>query len=85
MSVCKCTLTSSSVSIHADMAPRKRTTKQRKNNPKSAKLEAFLEDFDSEGEYISLMVETLQNTAVSRDLIFFPFSDQLVVVEGCWT
>uniref|UniRef100_A0A3B4VD40 Cell division cycle associated 8 n=1 Tax=Seriola dumerili TaxID=41447 RepID=A0A3B4VD40_SERDU len=26
----------------------KRTTKQRKNNPKSAKLEAFLEDFDSE-------------------------------------
>ncbi|XP_022602938.1 borealin [Seriola dumerili] len=30
------------------MAPRKRTTKQRKNNPKSAKLEAFLEDFDSE-------------------------------------
>ncbi|XP_053302559.1 borealin [Pleuronectes platessa] len=30
------------------MAPRKRTTKQRKNNPRSAKLEAFLEDFDSE-------------------------------------
>ncbi|XP_058475808.1 borealin isoform X1 [Solea solea] len=30
------------------MAPRKRTTKQRKNNRKSAKLEAFLEDFDSE-------------------------------------
>uniref|UniRef100_UPI0037E970ED borealin n=1 Tax=Semicossyphus pulcher TaxID=241346 RepID=UPI0037E970ED len=30
------------------MAPRKRTTKQRKNNPKSAKVEAFLEDFDSE-------------------------------------
>ncbi|XP_032390640.1 borealin [Etheostoma spectabile] len=30
------------------MAPRKRTTKQRKNNPKTAKLEAFLEDFDSE-------------------------------------
>uniref|UniRef100_A0AAQ5YP61 Borealin N-terminal domain-containing protein n=1 Tax=Amphiprion ocellaris TaxID=80972 RepID=A0AAQ5YP61_AMPOC len=30
------------------MAPRKRTTKQRKNNPKSAKLEAFLEDFDLE-------------------------------------
>lgn len=29
------------------MAPRKRTTKQ-KNNPKTAKLEAFLEDFDSE-------------------------------------
>ncbi|XP_062292594.1 borealin isoform X1 [Scomber scombrus] len=28
------------------MAPRKRTTKQRKNNPKIAKLEAFLEDFD---------------------------------------
>ncbi|CAJ1083183.1 borealin [Xyrichtys novacula] len=30
------------------MAPRKRTTKQRKNNPKAAKLEAFQEDFDSE-------------------------------------
>lgn len=30
------------------MAPRKRTTKQAKNNPKMAKLEAFLEDFDSE-------------------------------------
>ncbi|XP_034401763.1 borealin [Cyclopterus lumpus] len=30
------------------MAPRKRTTKQRKNNPRTAKLEAFLEDFDSE-------------------------------------
>ncbi|KAM6974186.1 borealin [Tautogolabrus adspersus] len=30
------------------MAPRKRTTRQRKNNPKTAKLEAFLEDFDSE-------------------------------------
>ncbi|XP_004548986.1 borealin [Maylandia zebra] len=29
------------------MAPRKRTTK-RKNNPKTAKLEAFMEDFDSE-------------------------------------
>lgn len=34
----------------ADMAPRKRTTKQRKNSPKTAKLEAFLEDFDSEGK-----------------------------------
>ncbi|XP_069032761.1 borealin isoform X1 [Embiotoca jacksoni] len=30
------------------MAPRKRTTKQKKNDPKVAKLEAFLEDFDSE-------------------------------------
>lgn len=30
------------------MAPRKRTTKQRKNSPKTAKLEAFLDDFDSE-------------------------------------
>lgn len=30
------------------MAPRKRTTKKQKNNPKSAKLEAFLDDFDSE-------------------------------------
>ncbi|KAF3707242.1 Borealin Cell division cycle-associated protein 8 Dasra-B [Channa argus] len=30
------------------MAPRKRTTKKQKNNPKTAKLEAFLDDFDSE-------------------------------------
>lgn len=30
------------------MAPRKRTTKQRKNNTKWVKLEVFLEDFDSE-------------------------------------
>ncbi|XP_026204584.1 borealin isoform X2 [Anabas testudineus] len=30
------------------MAPRKGTTRKRKNNPKSAKLEAFLDDFDSE-------------------------------------
>ncbi|XP_075961867.1 borealin [Anarhichas minor] len=30
------------------MAPRKRTTKQRKINPKTNKLEAFLDDFDSE-------------------------------------
>ncbi|XP_029976792.1 borealin [Salarias fasciatus] len=30
------------------MAPRKRTTKQQKINPRTAKLEAFLEDFDSE-------------------------------------
>lgn len=33
------------------MAPRKRTTK--KNNPKTAKLEAFLADFDGEGKYFS--------------------------------
>ncbi|XP_037548861.1 borealin [Nematolebias whitei] len=32
------------------MAPRKRTTKARKNNPKAAKLEAFLQDFNSEVE-----------------------------------
>ena len=31
------------------MAPRKKTSKQRKNNPKIDKLEAFLEDFDCEG------------------------------------
>uniref|UniRef100_A0AAV2K444 Borealin N-terminal domain-containing protein n=1 Tax=Knipowitschia caucasica TaxID=637954 RepID=A0AAV2K444_KNICA len=31
-----------------NMAPRKRTTKQPKNNPRTAKLEAFLDDFDSE-------------------------------------
>ncbi|XP_075867496.1 borealin [Nelusetta ayraudi] len=32
------------------MAPRKRTTRQRKNDPKKAKLDAFLQDFDSEVE-----------------------------------
>ncbi|XP_068603696.1 borealin [Brachionichthys hirsutus] len=32
------------------MAPRKRTNKQRKNDPKTAKLEAFLQDFDSDVE-----------------------------------
>lgn len=40
--------------IFADMAPRKRTTRQRKNDPKTAKLEAFLQDFDSEGKYVVL-------------------------------
>lgn len=40
-----------SLVIQAHMAPRKRTTRQRKNDPKSAKLEAFLQDFDSEGEF----------------------------------
>uniref|UniRef100_H3C6F5 Cell division cycle associated 8 n=1 Tax=Tetraodon nigroviridis TaxID=99883 RepID=H3C6F5_TETNG len=32
------------------MAPRKRTTKQQKNDPRALKLEAFLRDFDSEME-----------------------------------
>lgn len=45
------------LSLHTDMAPRKRTTKQKKNNPKTAKLEAFLEDFDSEGDFILFMVK----------------------------
>ena len=31
------------------MAPQKRTTKQAKPNPRQAKLDAFLEDFDAEG------------------------------------
>ncbi|XP_036372214.1 borealin [Megalops cyprinoides] len=40
------------------MAPRKRTTnKSRKNNPKMAKLEAFLDDFDSE---VKTIVERLK-------------------------
>lgn len=39
------------------MAPRKRTTKQRKNNPKSAKLEVFLQDFDSE---VSIRVKQMK-------------------------
>lgn len=39
------------------MAPRKRTTKQTKNNPKMAKLEAFLEDFDCE---VKTIVERLK-------------------------
>lgn len=36
--------------IVADMAPRKKATKKRKNDPKLAKVEAFLDDFDSEGK-----------------------------------
>lgn len=46
----RCNLFKLNVLLTADMAPRKRTTKQRKNDPKTAKLEAFLQDFDSEGE-----------------------------------
>lgn len=33
------------------MAPRKRTTRQHKVDPKMAKLEAFLQDFDCEGKF----------------------------------
>lgn len=33
------------------MAPRKRTTRQHKVDPKTAKLEAFLQDFDCEGKF----------------------------------
>lgn len=40
----------SALCVHAVMAPRKRTTRQRKNDPKKAKLDAFLQDFDSEGQ-----------------------------------
>ncbi|XP_067112280.1 borealin isoform X1 [Osmerus mordax] len=39
------------------MAPRKKTSKQRKNNPKMDKLEAFLEDFDCE---VKTVVERLK-------------------------
>lgn len=34
------------------MAPRKRPTKQGKKTPKMVKLEAFLDDFDSEGKNV---------------------------------
>lgn len=43
-------LTSLFFAIQADMAPRKRTTRQQKNDPRIAKLEAFLQDFDSESK-----------------------------------
>lgn len=43
-------LDSALLCVHAVMAPRKRTTRQRKNDPKKAKLDAFLQDFDSEGQ-----------------------------------
>lgn len=33
------------------MAPRKRTTRQHKVDPKTAKLEAFLQDYDCEGKF----------------------------------
>lgn len=46
----RCNLLKLHILLDADMAPRKRTTKQRKNDPKTAKLEAFLQDFDSEGK-----------------------------------
>uniref|UniRef100_A0A1A8JW95 Cell division cycle associated 8 n=1 Tax=Nothobranchius kuhntae TaxID=321403 RepID=A0A1A8JW95_NOTKU len=39
------------------MAPRKRTTRQQKNNPKVAKIEAFLHDYDSE---VKTRVDQLQ-------------------------
>lgn len=41
------------------MAPRKRTTK--KNNPKTAKLEAFLADFDGEGRHFLVLKATGNN------------------------
>uniref|UniRef100_A0A8C6STQ5 Cell division cycle associated 8 n=1 Tax=Neogobius melanostomus TaxID=47308 RepID=A0A8C6STQ5_9GOBI len=49
------------------MAPRKRTTKQPKNNPKTAKLEAFLEDFDSEGKNTLLLSRYLSGEALVCD------------------
>lgn len=42
--------------IQADMAPRKRTTRQHKVDPKMAKLEAFLQDFDCEGTFRFVLV-----------------------------
>lgn len=49
------------------MAPRKRTTKQPKRNPKTAKLDAFLEDFDSE---VKTRVEQLKEklSQLSKDV-----------------
>ncbi|TWW65783.1 Borealin Cell division cycle-associated protein 8, partial [Takifugu flavidus] len=45
----------------ADMAPRKRTTRQHKVDPRMAKLEAFLQDFDCEVETrVRLMKEKLK-------------------------
>ena len=39
-----------SAAVHAAMAPRKRTTKQKKvDEVKMKKVEAFLQDFDGEG------------------------------------
>lgn len=38
------------------MAPRKRTTRQHKVDPKMAKLEAFLQDFDCEGKFDLVLV-----------------------------
>ena len=44
------------------MAPRKRTTnKKQKNDPKTAKLEAFLADFDGEGKLFPLANTTFVN------------------------
>lgn len=38
------------------MAPRKRATRQHKVDPKMAKLEAFLQDFDCEGKFNFVLV-----------------------------
>ncbi|XP_028820242.1 borealin isoform X2 [Denticeps clupeoides] len=51
------------------MAPRKRTTnKSRKNNPKTAKLEAFLADFDGEvSTIVGRLTEKLNNLLKDAD------------------
>lgn len=52
------------------MAPRKRTTKQRKNNPKTAKLEAFLEEFDREGDYYYYFLTHHRNATEILPVLF---------------
>ncbi|XP_038580951.1 borealin [Micropterus salmoides] len=73
------------------MAPRKRTTKQRKNNPKTAKVEAFLEDFDSDvktrvgqlKEKINQLLKDVDNS-YNMALIKLPKAvRQMVWLEHC--
>uniref|UniRef100_A0A3Q4BF61 Uncharacterized protein n=1 Tax=Mola mola TaxID=94237 RepID=A0A3Q4BF61_MOLML len=75
------------------MAPRKRTTKQRKNDPKTAKLEAFLQDFDSEvetrvvrmKEKINQLLKDVENS-FNMELIKLPKAvRQMTWLEHCST
>lgn len=52
----KADLTRLSFANQADMAPRKRTTKQPKNETRALKLEAFLRDFDSESKFSFVLI-----------------------------
>ncbi|RVE66631.1 hypothetical protein OJAV_G00109210 [Oryzias javanicus] len=75
----------------ADMAPRKRTTRQQKNNQNMEKLDVFLEDFDSEvntrvvqmKEKINHLLKDIDNS-YNMALIKLPMAvRQMVWLEFC--